>query len=316
MQIQQSRPWQPYAALAIGLAAVASSSILVRYAQNAEAGSLVIAMWRCGLAALILTPLVIIRYRPSIAQLTRAEVGLALLSGAFLAVHFASWITSLEYASVLTSTTLVTTNPLIVALATPFLLGEKLNRVTLYAILLAMAGGFLISIAGTAGSAPRQDAPLLGVALALIGSVTVAAYYIIGRRLRARLPVIPYIWMTYGTAGIVLVSVVVLSGQPVLGLTGNAYLWMTLTALVPQLIGHSSFNYALGYLSAAYVSLTVLVEPVLSTILAIFLLEEHPTAGQILGGVLILTALVIASRVEARSEREKHLPAESQVVAT
>jgi drug/metabolite transporter (DMT)-like permease len=299
----QNAAWLPFAALFIGLIAVSSSSIFIRFSQNAGAGSLVIAMWRCLLAALILTPFVLARNRPALARLTRREWFFGVLSGLFLAAHFASWITSLEYTSVLTSTTLVTTNPLIVALLTPFLLREKLRPATLVAIVLAIAGVFLISITGGAGRAPRQDNPTLGIVLALVGSVSVAGYYIAGRRLRTVLPVIPYIWLSYGVAGLALLLIALPSGQPIVGLSGEAYLWMTLTALVPQLIGHSSFNFALGYLSAAFVSLVVLGEPVMSSVLAIFLLNEPLIPDQLWGVALVLVALVVASQAEARAER-------------
>lgn len=301
-----SKAWQPYAALVIGLVAVSSSSVLIRFAQNENAPSLLISWWRTTLAALILTPIIFSRYRQAIRALKPAEIGLAMLSGAFLAAHFATWITSLEYTSVLISATLVTTNPLMVAMLTPLLLREKLSLTTLGAILLGLVGGIIISVGGSAGDAPKQNAPALGALLALAGALAVALYYIIGRRLRSKLEAIPYIWLTYSSAGIVLLVVLLISGTPIAGHAGNAYLWMTLIGLIPQLIGHSSFNYALGYLSAALVSLTVQGEPIISTILAIMLFgaSEAPQPIQIVGSVLIITALVIASRSEARAHAE------------
>lgn len=305
LPVSRTTTWRPYAALFIGLLAVASASILIRLSQQEGASSLVIAGWRVTLATLILTPLIFLRYRDELRRITPGQLGLAVLSGLFLALHFAAWITSLEYTSVLISVTLVTTNPLMVALATPFLLREKISRGTLGAILLAVVGGAIISAAGGVGTAPRQDAPLLGIGLSLLGAVAVAAYYIIGRRLRATISVIPYIWITYGAAAVTLLVVIGLNQMPVGGLSPNAYLWMTLMAIFPQLIGHSSFNYALGYLSAAFVSLTVIVEPILSSIMAFFLLQEQPKALQVAGSALILIALVLASREEVRAEGQK-----------
>lgn len=296
-----SSRWRPFAALLVGLIAVSFASTLIRLAQGEGAPSLVIAMWRVVFASLVLTPFVLARHRATLAALKPWQVGLAALSGIFLALHFATWITSLEYTSVLTSVTLVTTNPLIVAVATPFLLRERLSRVTLVAIVVAFLGGLIISATGDAGTAARQDAPLLGAGLAVAGSFAVAGYYIIGRRLRPTLPVVPYIWLTYSAAGAALAVLVAANRLPVAGLTPDAYLWMTLTGIIPQLIGHSSFNYALGYLSAAFVSLTVLAEPIISAILAVLLLAERPVAVQFVGSALILVALFIATREEARS---------------
>jgi drug/metabolite transporter (DMT)-like permease len=296
--------WRPYIALAVGLLAVSSASTFIRFAQQAEAPSLVIAMWRVALASLILTPFVLTRYRADLGRLSKSQIGLAMLSGFFLGIHFASWISSLEYTSVLTSVTLVSTNPLLVALVSPLLLRDRLSRATFVAILLAIAGGVILSAAGNAGSA-RTPAPLLGAFLALVGSGAVAVYFMIGRRLRHDMPVLPYIWITYGAAACVLIGLVLVGKAPVGGLPEDAYFWMTLTALVPQLIGHSSYNFALGHLSAAYVSLIVLGEPIFSTLLAALFLSEPlkdplRDPSQILGGALILIALFVASHEEAR----------------
>ncbi len=321
--------WRPYIVLAVGLLAVSSSSVMIRLAQTANAGSLVIAAWRVGLAALILTPIVLNRYRADVQRLTHREIGLGLLSGLLLGIHFGTWVTSLEYTSVISSVVLVSTNPLWVALASPFLLRESLSRVTLTGIITAIAGVVLISAASDVGMAARQNAPLLGNALALVGAFGVAGYFMIGRRLRGSMSLIPYIWLTYGSAAIVLIGAALLAGQPFTGLSPDAYFWMTLVALFPQLIGHSSYNYALGYLSAAYVSLVVLGEPIGSTLLAAIFLHEQPVALQLMslllagnadvgqtslaqravlqlvGSALILLALVVASREEARVARQR-----------
>src|SRR5450432_1260048 len=300
-----TQSWRPYTVLAVGLLTVSSSAILIRFAQDNGAPSLVISAWRVGLAWLVLTPLVLSTsgYRTELTRLDRKTLGLAVLSGAFLAAHFSSWITSLEYTSVISSVVLVTTNPIWVILAAPFFLHEHLSRVTLGAVAIAGAGVILVTVAGSAGTAPHQNAALLGNALALIGAIAVAGYYLIGRRVRSTLSVIPYIWLTYGSATIFMLIIVALMKQPVLGLKPEAYFWMTMVSLICQLIGHSAYNYALGYLSAGYVSLTILGEPIISTILAALLLNEQPAGLQLLGGALILVALMVASREEARTVR-------------
>ena len=296
--------WRPYVVLAIGLAAVSSSAILIRFAQADGAPSLVISAWRLGLATLILTPIVIAKYRTQLAQLDRTAIGLLVLSGVLLGVHFASWITSLEYTSVTSSVVLVSTSPLWVVLAVPVFLKERWTRLILITVLIAVAGAVVISLTGNAGTAPRQDSPMFGNGLAVIGAIAIAGNYMIGRRVRATLDVIPYSWLTYAIAAIVVMVAVVITRQPVTGLAPSAYFWMTLVGLIPQLIGHSAYNYALGYLSAAYVSLTILVEPIGSAILAAMFLAEQPTGGQIVGGAVVLFGLVLASREESRSVRQ------------
>jgi drug/metabolite transporter (DMT)-like permease len=284
----------------VGIAAVSTASIFIRYAQR-EAPSLVIAAYRLGIATLLLTPLALSRHRDELRQVTRRELGLALLSGAFLGAHFASWVSSLDYTSVMVSVVLVTTSPLWVALASPFLLRERVRIPMLAGLALALGGGVLIAVGAGGDSTETQ---LVGNLLALGGAWAVTAYWIIGRNLRARLSVIPYTWLVYGTAAVALWATVLIARLPVTGYSAETYTWFALLAAVPQLVGHSSFNYALAHLSAVYVSVATLGEPVGSTVLAMILLGEVPTLVQGVGGVLILAGILLASRVERPASLE------------
>jgi drug/metabolite transporter (DMT)-like permease len=297
--------WRPYVILVIGVIAVSTSSLFIRFAQNAAAPSLVIAAVRLTIAALILTPLALTRERANLHTLRGDVLTRALLSGALLGLHFATWISSLAYTSVVSSVVLVTTSPLWVALATPFVLREKIGRLTILAILLGMVGSIIVSVAGDAGTALVQGAPMLGNALAVAGAIAVAGYFLIGRQLRASLTTTLYVWVTYSTAAVTLVILMFVSGNTPFGLTSDAWIWLVLLALVPQLIGHTSYNYALGFLSAAYVSVTVLGEPVVSTILAALFLRETPLPVQLLGGVFIFAALILSTREELMKGAEK-----------
>jgi drug/metabolite transporter (DMT)-like permease len=287
--------WRPYAALAIGLVAVSFAAIFIRLAQAENAPSLVLAAARLCVASVVLTPLVVRRHWAEVSAVRASDLRWALLSGAILGLHFASWITSLEHTSVVNSVTLVTTNPLWVALLSPLLLHEKITRQTMLGLALAIGGGILVGMVGDTGELPKDFDPWLGNGLALVGALAAALYFIIGRHLRVRLSLIVYIWLVYSTAAIILVIVVALTGQQVAGLPGQAYLWMLLMGLVPQLIGHSSFNYALGFLSAAYVSLVILVEPIGSGLLAIVFLDEWPVPLQLMGAALLLVGIGVAS---------------------
>lgn len=296
--------------LAFGILAVSTASIIVRYAQ-AFAPSLVIAAWRLSLAALILTPLALGRDRGVLRALRRADLGLALLSGLFLALHFATWISSLEFTTVASSAVLVTTTPLWVALASPYFLKEPITRPVIFGMLLALIGGIIIGLSDTCTwQAPGLVCPdlgemvrgraFLGDVLALAGAIFAAAYVIIGRKVRGNLTLLSYIFLVYGAAAIVLVGMMLAAGQPAFGYPSIVYLSFLLLAIFPQLLGHSSFNWALKYVSAAYVSLTLLGEPIGATILAYFFLDEAPTTVKVFGAILILTGIFIASRVEVK----------------
>ena len=294
-------------AIIIAILAVSTASIFIRFAQR-EAPSLVIAALRLTVASLILAPIALTRYRNELRKLTRSDVLLGLLSGIFLAIHFATWISSLEYTSIASSVVLVSTGPLWVALLSPIFLKEQLTKPVLTGMLLALLGGTIIGLSDSCQinnglicpplSEFVQGTAFLGNFLALIGAWTVAGYLMIGRRLRTGMSLIPYIFVVYGIAAIVLLLIMFTAGQSPTGYSPMTYIWIILLALVPQLIGHSTYNWALRHMPAALVSITTLGEPIGSAVLAYFILREIPTLLTILGGVLILAGIYLASRMK------------------
>jgi len=314
---QERPPVNPYLALAIAVLSVSTASIFIRYAQE-DAPSLVIAAFRLTLAVIILAPVALTRYRDELYRLGRRRLAFALLSGLFLALHFATWITSLEYTTVASSVVLVSTTPLWVALLAPFALKEQITRPILVGMGLALSGGIIVGLddaclwqAGLVCPSLAQmvrGQAFFGDLLALAGAIMAALYLMIGRRLRERLSLVSYIFIVYGMAAIVLLVMTMVARQPLLSYPPSAYLWMLLLALVPQLFGHSTYNWALRYVSAATVSITLLGEPIGSAILAYILLHEAPSMLKIFGAILILAGIYIASAGEVR--RSSKLSAE------
>ncbi len=267
--------------------------------------SIVIAAGRLSIAGAILAVLVAWRHRAEIRALTLRELLLALLSGFFLSLHFATWITSLEYTSVASSVVLVSTAPLWVALLAPLTIKEPIRRVVLLGMGLALFGGTIVGLSDscTLAKSSLQCPPFsdfvageafTGDLLALAGALAGAGYLLIGRRLREKISLIPYIFLVYGVAAIFLLGYMFIAGETLAGHPPRAYLWLLLLALVPQLLGHSTFNWALRYLSAAFVSITLLGEPIGSAILAYFLLGETPSLLMGFGAILILAGIWVA----------------------
>ena len=293
---QQHPRVSPILGAIFGITAASTAAIFIRFAQQEGAPSLVIAAGRLSIAALVLAPLALSRRRAELAGLTRLEMGLALLSGLFLSLHFATWISSLEYTTVASSVVLVTTTPLWVALLSPFTLREPITRGQMLGMLAALAGGVVIGVSD-AGDTTASN-PLLGDLLALAGALMAASYILIGRRLRKKMTLVSYTFLVYGTAAVMLVIFMLAGGYSPFGYPAVTYLWFVLLALIPQLLGHSSINWALGYLSAASVSTILLGEPIGSTILAVILLNETPGVVKIFGAALILAGIYAVARSE------------------
>jgi len=292
--VQRIIPTRVYLVLVAGIAAVSFAAIFIRYAMNEGIPSAAIAAGRLTISALILTPLALRGHADVLRALTRADLLLAAISGFILAVHFATWIASLEYTSVLISVVFVGTGPLWVALLEVVFLRARLARLVVIGLLIAFAGGMVIGLAGGAESAFSGDT-IMGGLLALAGAVAIAVYLVIGRKLRGKLPLVPYIWLVYGFAAIFLLLLVFVTGTPLTGYSAQGYLWIVLLALVPQLIGHSSFNYALKFVSATYISISTQMEPIGSAIAAFLLFNETPTTTQIYGSAAILVGVFLAT---------------------
>ncbi len=305
MQPQRLRLLLPFSLL-IAILAVSTASIFIRFAQANGTPSLVIAALRLTFAALLLAPLALTRHRAELAALSRRQVTLGVVSGLFLAVHFATWISSLEYTSVASSVVFVSTGPLWVALLSPMLLNERLTRAAIVGLGLAILGGAAIGLSDACVIQNGVQCPELGQILqgramwgnflALAGAWAVTGYLIIGRKLRAGMSLVPYIFLVYGMAAAALILIMLAAGQSPLGYVPKTYGWIFLLAAVPQLIGHSTYNWALRYLPAAFVAVTTLGEPIGSAVLAYFILKEAPTAATIFGGMLILLGIYLASR--------------------
>jgi drug/metabolite transporter (DMT)-like permease len=200
----------------------------------------------------------------------------------------------------------VSTAPLWVALLSPFLLNERLTRAAIFGLVVAILGGSIIGLSDACTwrgglVCPDLDQVLRGRAmwgnfLALAGAWAVSGYLIIGRKLRTRMSLIPYIFLVYGMSAIALILIMFSAGHSPLGFPARAYGWIFLLAAFPQLIGHSTYNWVLRYIPATLVAIITLVEPIGSAILAFFILRETPTAGVLMGGLLILVGIYLASR--------------------
>jgi drug/metabolite transporter (DMT)-like permease len=292
-------------ALIIAILAVSTSSIFIRFAQE-EAPSLVIAALRLTIATMLLAPIALLRHRDELKSLTRNDLVLGIFAGLFLAVHFATWISSLEYTTVASSVVFVSTGPLWVALLSPVFLDEHVSREAVAGLLVAILGGVLIGLSDACTWNKGLRCPQLGQILqgpaiwgnflALAGAWAVSGYIIIGRKVRAKISLIPYIFVVYGISAIALIVMMFAAGESPRGYSAQTYGWIFLLAVFPQLIGHSTYNWALRYLPASFVAVTTLAEPVGSAVLAYFILSERPTTGVLLGGLLILIGIYLAAR--------------------
>jgi drug/metabolite transporter (DMT)-like permease len=276
----------PYLAVVLGVLAMAFSSI---FTKLAEAPPLIIAFYRLGFTVLLLAPITYTTGRHELRQISKRDLMLAALSGVLLAMHFAVWITSLNYTTVASSTVLVTMQPLFVIAGGYFLYQEKLTKKGFTGAALALCGSIIIGI----NDFQVGGQALFGDLLAFSGAIFIAGYMLIGRNLRNRLSLFPYVFMVYSASVITLLLCSLSFDLPLYPYDKLTWLWLILLAIVPTIFGHTVFNWALRYVKAAVVSVSILGESVGATILACFIFKEIPTMLQITGGLIIITGLYI-----------------------
>ncbi|HHY09259.1 MAG TPA: DMT family transporter [Firmicutes bacterium] len=272
-----------------GVLAISFSAVLIRLA---EAEPAVIAFYRLFFSAALLAPWAL-RQRGR-AQISFSQLGLIFGAGVLLALHFLFWMTSLEHTSVASSVVLVTTQPLFVFLLSLIFLKETPARSMWAGLILALAG----SIAVVFSQDSLGQSRLFGNVLALLGAVMMAAYFLVGRKVRQKVPLALYSALVYGASSVVLALFILLRGLPWAGYPGRTWLMFFLLALFPTVLGHNSLNWALEYLPATMVSIVILGEPIGASISAALILKEIPGWLELLGSTLILAGIFLVWRAD------------------
>jgi drug/metabolite transporter (DMT)-like permease len=269
----------------IAVGVVSFAAILIRLCT---VPSPVIAAYRLSFASVILFPLFLSRLRGF--RVTGRQVAVCALSGFFLSIHFLSWIESLSLTSVASSVVLVTTSPIFASAFTWLALGERLSRRTGLAIVICFTGSFIVA-RGDLGLGAES---LRGDVYALIGAAAAGAYFAAGRVLRRDLGHIEYAFLTYSASALMLLAYAFARGYAMTGFDTSNYTWFVLLAAGPQAFGHTTLNWALRYLPASRVTVSILGEPVGSALLAWLFFNEVPGYAVLAGGGLILYGVYVA----------------------
>lgn len=287
---------------AVLLAAILGISISGPLARLSTAAPLAIAAWRLTLAMGLITVLLAVtgswrEYR----TLSRRDLLIALGAGAMLALHFWSWITSITLTTVAASVVLVNLHPVVIVAGSAMFLHEHPTRRQIAGIAIAMLGAVVVGY-GDSGSSAAAPNALLGDLLALLGAATVGVYYLVGRSLRQRLTLWPYVGLVYGACLAVVLLLATISGTPLWPQPAREMWIFTGIALGPMMLGHTGFNWSLRYVPAYVVSLAILAEPVGATLLAALIpaIAETPSAWTLTGGAVILGGLVIGTLGEKK----------------
>ena len=285
-------------AVLLGVAGVSLSAVLVRWST---APSLILVLYRVGMAAALLTPYTLLRHREELRALARREVLLCLASGAFLGLHFAAYFESLRYTSIASSVVLVDTEVLFVALGTVLVLRQRLSGRAWLAVALAFGGSVVIAMADTAVG---PDA-VRGDIIALSGALCMAVYTMIGAVCRKNISTTVYTFLVYCSAALTVLVIALFGGLPLTGYGAENVLTALGMAVFCTLLGHSVFSWGLKYLSPAFISTAKLLEPVFASVWGLALFGERPGLLTLLGGAVIIAGVALYGRAAGRETERK-----------
>jgi drug/metabolite transporter (DMT)-like permease len=286
---------RPYLGIALAVVSVSTSAIFISWSNSPF---ITIALYRLALASLILAPFALLDRSRIVWHLPRRDVLAMVGVGAILATHFTLWIGSLKLegvrVSVASSVILVTSHPLLVGLLSHFVLRERLNKWMALGIGLGFTGIVVIAIADSTAA----SASLIGDLLAFFGGVAAGLYLLAGRRFRQRIPLLAYAFVVYASAtGVLFLYTLGLreSLVPVGDVPRELLLFLAM-AVIPQIGGHTLYNWSLRWVPAPIVSLSLVGEPIGSSLLAWVLLSQVPAAAVAFGGSLALAGIYLSAR--------------------
>lgn len=284
----------PMIMIVTGIFGISLSAIFVKYSA---APSAVTAAFRLLWTVLFLTPMVFGKssVRKELRQIPPKLAVLSCLSGLFLAIHFVLWFESLGHTSVASSTTIVCTEVIWVALGFCLFLKGRLTWKAVAAIAVTLTGSVLI-----AWSDSGSGARLYGDILALLAAVAVAVYTLIGRVVRSSVSTTVYTYLVYTACAAVLAAACLVQGLGLFDYGPSPVIVGLLLAVFSTILGHSIFSWCLKFFSPSFVSASKLCEPVVAAVIASFLFGEVPGALQLLGGILILGGVLFYSRLETK----------------
>jgi len=270
----------------IGVISVALSAIFVKMA-TADAG--VIAFYRMLFSVLLMLPIFLLKYRREVLVLSKRDWIFSGFAGVFLAFHFIFWFESLNYTSVASSTVLVTLQPIFAFAGTYFFFKEKLAFKTILSAAIAILGSFIISW----GDFQLSGTALFGDILALIGCALITAYLLFGQDVRKRLSLITYTFIVYSISTVTLFFYVLIQGESFGPHPGSDWFWFVMLALIPNLLGHTLFNWSLKWVSTNVLSIAILFEPVGASILAYYVFQETLSWSQVTGGLIVISGILL-----------------------
>lgn len=280
-------PFNPYIAIFIGVICISTTAVLVKLANEAPAE--IIATYRLFFAALIMLPVVLVKYRQELKLLTKKDWILSIISSVFLALHFTLWFEGLNYTSVASSAVLITLQPIFTFLGTYFLFKDRFSQAAIISMFITLLGSFIIHW----GDFQLNNSAFIGDVLTILAVLALTIYFVIGKSTKKKLAFIPFTFIIYSMSSLILIIYNLFLQNTFIHYPSSYWFIFVALATIPVFFGHTLFNWALKWVTSATVSVGMLFTPVSASILSYLLLKENISWSQWLGGSIIIFGLFL-----------------------
>lgn len=275
----------------IGVIFVSFSSALIK---ASSAPALIIATYRLAITVILMAPSTLLKSKNELKSVDIKSLCLCILSGIFLALHFATWITSIKYTSIASAAVLVNTHPIFIVVLAYIIFKDKINRKSLISITMTLLGGVIIS----SGDRSLGSNVFLGDILAAAGAAFIAFYMVIGRIMRQRLSAVSYTFIVYVSCTITLLLLDIITKTSFGPYSLKEWAIFLGLAVFCTILGHSIFSWSLEYVKPTFLSVAVLGEPVFATIWAAIFFLEFPNTWNVIGSIIIIAGIYLFSKSE------------------
>ncbi|MBD3381305.1 MAG: EamA family transporter [candidate division Zixibacteria bacterium] len=275
-----------FSILFLAMLSVGWAAIFIRWCDGID--PLLISFYRMAWATALLLPVSLIRAKKIFIGISRRDFLMMVFIGFILALHFGTWISSLFYTTVASSTVLVTTQPIFLVLFSMLFTSEKVRGTSILAILLALSGAIVIGL----GDLRFTGDYIKGDLLAIAGAVCVAIYLFLGRQVRQRVANLAYVQIVYASSALFLLAGVLIFSDFSYDFPLRQHIWLLCLGLIPTVLGHTLYSWALKQMRAYLVGTSILGEPVGASFYAWLIFKEIPPETTIYGALLIFAGVV------------------------
>ncbi len=283
-------PISPLIPLIVGMIAISFAPILVRYSHAPVS---IQGMYRMLFTILIMLPFGI-KQIPQIRSITPKDWVLLGLAGFFLALHFLLWMESLNYTSIASSTIILSLEPVFVMIGAYFVFKDKIGRLALIGLLVALIGAMCVG----SGDISLSRKAFTGDLLSLLGTLAIVVNMLIAKRLLTRVPSFLFSLIVFTIAFLCFAMYNLSMDFSFTAYPEREWTIFVLLAIVPTVFGHMIFNWLLQYVKPTTISMSVLAEPIGSSLLGMLIFKEMVTSFQLVGGAFIIMGLLLYMRTE------------------